>query len=73
MAFLQNSLLHPLSGLFSWLFGQRGKVPSLTFSAPALQPQRAFVMGAHACHLHSILLDTLQWRPTGVGPGALIR
>ncbi len=30
-------------------------------------------MGAHACHSHSILPDTLQWRPTGVAPRATIR
>lgn len=32
-----------------------------------------FVRRTHACHLHSILLDTLQWRPTEVAPGAPIR
>lgn len=46
MAFLQNSLLHPLSELFSWLFGQGGRGASLTSSAPALQPQRAFCDGS---------------------------
>lgn len=46
MAFLQISLLHPLSALFSWLFGQGGRGASLTSSAPALQPQRAFCDGS---------------------------
>lgn len=46
MAFLQISLLHPLSGFFSWLFGQGGRGASLTSSAPALQPQWAFCDGS---------------------------